>query len=146
MSALTASIYLNNAGLPSGSALANFTTTGTLSGGSNIDFSGSFILQKSTTYWLVLKTGKTVDSDTVAWTYRQNPALSPLAGNNGQINPTAAISYNSGAIWTPYTAPNLTHYRFAISSIGIPEPSSLALFMIGTGAMGFIGRRKGRKA
>jgi hypothetical protein len=133
-------LWNNNAGLP-GSEVLDLGSTNITDANSYSDYAfapnSSFVLQPSTTYWIVLDTAPV---SIASWAL-DRPTSPPDPGSNPEasIPSVAWYSDDSGASWTDsfIRAPKLS-----IDGTPVPEPASLALPSLA--AKFLLRRRKGR--
>ena len=130
-------IYGNNLGAPS-SALATFSlTSGPVFSKDIYNFSGSFVVEKNTSYWAVLSNVNSADLESFEW--YSNSAFTPPSGQNASgIGYLQTVERNNvGGAWTG-AIPSLS---FQIRGTAVPEPSTGLLVVLGLGGL-LLKRRK----
>ncbi len=138
-------IYSNSAGAP-GSALASFTAGSAVSAKQVYSFTGSFLAQENTSYWVVLSNANSASLVSYEW-YTNDAFSAPSTNNASGVSYLGTKQSNNLAAWTD-TIPSLSIALYATVAVApVPEidPSSFgsALALV-AGSLGLLERRARR--
>ena len=138
-------IYSNSAGAP-GSALASFTAGSAVSAKQVYSFTGSFIAQQNTSYWVVLSNANSGSLESYEW-YSNDAFSAPSTNNASGVSYLGTAESNNLASWAS-TLPSLSIALYATVAVApVPEidPSSFgsALALV-AGSLGLLERRARR--
>ncbi|MSR27873.1 MAG: hypothetical protein EXS06_12800 [Planctomycetaceae bacterium] len=137
-------IYSDASGTP-GSVLSSFTTSSTVSVKQVYSFTGSFVAQQNTSYWVVLSNANSASQESYEW-YSNDSFSTPTTNNASGISYLGTKESNNLAPWTD-TLPSLSIALYATSTPAVPEidPSSFgsALALL-AGSLGLLERRARR--
>jgi hypothetical protein len=138
-------IYSNSAGAP-GSVLASFTTGSAVSAKQVYSFTGSFVAQENTSYWVVLSNANSASQESYEW-YSNDAFSAPSTNNASGVSYLGTKESNNLASWVN-TLQSLSIALYAESTTtAVPEidPSSFgsALALV-AGSLGLLERRARR--
>jgi len=138
-------IYSNSAGAP-GSVLASFTTGSEVSAKQVYSFTGSFVAQQNTSYWVVLSNANSASLESYEW-YSNDAFSAPSTNNASGVSYLGTKESNNLASWVN-TLQSLSIALYAESTTtAVPEidPSSFgsALALV-AGSLGLLERRARR--
>lgn len=138
-------IYSNSAGAP-GSVLASFTTGSAVSTKQVYSFTGSFVAQENTSYWVVLSNANSASLESYEW-YSEDSFTQPSQKNASGVSYLGTKESNNLASWVD-TLQSLSIALYAESTTtAVPEidPSSFgsALALV-AGSLGLLERRARR--
>ena len=138
-------IYSNSAGAP-GSVLASFTAGSAVSAKQVYSFTGSFIAQQNTSYWVVLSNANSGSLESYEW-YSNDAFSAPSTNNASGVSYLGTAESNNLASWAS-TLPSLSIALYATVAVApVPEidPSSFgsALALV-AGSLGLLERRARR--
>ena len=137
-------IYSDASGTP-GSVLSSFTTSSTVSSKQVYSFTGSFVAQENTSYWVVLSNANSASQQSYEW-YTNDAFSAPSTNNASGVSYLGTKESNNLAPWTN-AIPSLSIALYATSTPAVPEidPSSFgsALALL-AGSLGLLERRARR--
>ena len=138
-------IFSNVSGAP-GSALASFTTASAVSAKQVYSFTGSFVAQQNTSYWVVLSNANSASLESYEW-YSNDAFTQPSQNNASGVSYLGTQESNDLGPWST-TLPSLSIAIYAESTAtAVPEidPSSFgsALALL-AGSLGLLERRARR--
>lgn len=136
-------IYSDASGTP-GSVLSSFTTGSAVSAKQVYSFTGSFVAQQNTSYWVVLSNANSASLESYEW-YTNDAFSAPSTNNASGVSYLGTKQSDNLAAWTD-TIPSLSIALYATST-AVPEidPSSFgsALALL-AGSLGLLERRARR--
>jgi len=138
-------IFSDVSGAP-GSALASFTTNTLISSKQVYSFTGSFVAQQNTSYWLVLSNANSASQESYEW-YSNDAFTQPSQNHASGVSYLGTKESDNGGTWNS-TLPSLSVAIYAESTTtAVPEidPSSFgsALALV-AGSLGLLERRARR--
>ena len=138
-------IFSDVSGAP-GSALASFTTTSAIAAKQVYSFTGSFVAQQNTSYWVVLSNANSASLESYEW-YTNDAFTQPTTNLASGVSYLGTKESNNGGTWDN-TLPSLSIALYATAtSTPVPEidPNSFgsALALV-AGSLGLLERRARR--
>jgi len=136
-------LYSETSGAP-GSQLAEFALSGSSLSNSKqtISFTGSYTVQPSTNYWIVLGAEDAVSNHASFEWYLEDTGATPSERNASGMGYIGTKVQNfSGASWTD----TLSGLSLRVTASAVPEPSTYALAMV-AGVLSVTARRRTKTA
>ena len=138
-------IYSDASGTP-GSVLSSFTTSSTVSSKQVYSFTGSFVAQQNTSYWVVLSNANSASQESYEW-YSNDAFTQPSENNASGVSYLGTQERNNVLGTWANTFASLSIALYANATPAVPEidPSSFgsALALL-AGSLGLLERRARR--